>query len=110
MPMYFRITRVTIPRLAHFQLIPVRGLIIIPIPDPPQFQQMLELYFDKTWKIMKRYTFKISWLISFAILFSSCEDFLTEEPKTFLSPDFYFTSENQIKAAVNGVYTFLDDR
>jgi len=59
---------------------------------------------------MKRHIYKISWVISLAILFSSCEDFLKEEPKTFLSPDFYFTSEDQIKAAVNGIYTFLDNR
>lgn len=41
---------------------------------------------------------------------TSCESYLEEEPKTFLSPDFYFQSESQILAAVNGVYTFMDDR
>lgn len=59
---------------------------------------------------MKRYIINISWLISFVVIYTSCDTFLEEEPKTFLSPDFYFQSEAQIKAAVNGVYTFLDDR
>ena len=39
----------------------------------------------------------------------SCSDFLKENPKTFLSPDTYFTTEDQMKAAVGGLYTFLDD-
>jgi hypothetical protein len=34
----------------------------------------------------------------------SCEDFLKEKPKTFLSPDNYFTTEGQMHAAVNGLY------
>lgn len=38
----------------------------------------------------------------------SC-DFLKEDPKTFLSPENYFTSENQIQAAVNGLYGYTDD-
>jgi hypothetical protein len=59
---------------------------------------------------MKRYIIKISWLVAFLVTFSSCEKFLEEEPKTFLSPDFYFQSEAQVNAAVNGIYTFLDDR
>lgn len=58
---------------------------------------------------MKRYILSISWLVSFLIIFTSCDSFLEEEPKTFLSPDFYFQSEAQINAAVNGIYTFLDD-
>lgn len=39
----------------------------------------------------------------------SCSDFLKENPKTFLSPDTYFTTEAQMQAAVDGLYTFLDD-
>ncbi len=59
---------------------------------------------------MKRHILKkLSWLIVFVAVFASCDKFLEEEPKTFLSPDFYFESEAQITAAVNGVYTFLDD-
>ncbi|MCM1502670.1 MAG: RagB/SusD family nutrient uptake outer membrane protein [Bacteroidales bacterium] len=39
----------------------------------------------------------------------SCTGFLTENPKTFLSPDNYFKSQEQMQAAVNGLYTFVDD-
>ena len=39
----------------------------------------------------------------------SCTGFLKENPKTFLSPDTYFTTEAQMQAAVDGLYTFLDD-
>ena len=39
----------------------------------------------------------------------SCSDFLKENPKTFLSPDTYFTNEAQMQAAVDGLYTFLDN-
>lgn len=35
---------------------------------------------------------------------SSCQKFLTEHPKTFLSPGEFYTSEDQIAAAVNGTY------
>jgi hypothetical protein len=59
---------------------------------------------------MKKYIVNIFWIVTFLVGFSSCEKFLEEEPKTFLSPNFYFQSEAQINAAVNGVYTFLDDR
>ncbi|MGQ8335005.1 RagB/SusD family nutrient uptake outer membrane protein [Sunxiuqinia sp. A32] len=59
---------------------------------------------------MKRYIFNISWLIALIVICTSCDDFLTEEPKTFLSPDFYYQSEAQVQAAVNGLYTYLDDR
>ncbi len=48
--------------------------------------------------------------MSLIILITSCDSFLEEEPKSFLSPDFYFESEAQINAAVNGIYTFLDNR
>jgi len=58
---------------------------------------------------MKKYIINITLVIPFLIIFTSCNDFLKEEPKTFLSPDFYFQSPSQVKAAVNGVYTFLDD-
>lgn len=59
---------------------------------------------------MKKYILNISWLLTMVVIYTSCESFLEEEPKTFLSPDSYFQSEAQVKAAVNGVYTFLDDR
>jgi len=37
----------------------------------------------------------------------SCSEFLEEKPKTFLSPSQYYTSENQIQAAVEGTYEGL---
>lgn len=58
---------------------------------------------------MKKNISKIGWFVILAFIVSSCDSFLEEEPKTFLSPDFYFQSENQISAAVNGLYSFLDD-
>lgn len=51
----------------------------------------------------------ISWLIALAILITSCDAFLEEKPKTFLTPDSYFQKEGQVVAAVNGIYTYLDD-
>ncbi len=59
---------------------------------------------------MKKFIINISGIMVFFLTFASCDKFLEEEPKTFLSPDFYFQSEAQINAAVNGLYTFLDDR
>lgn len=58
---------------------------------------------------MKRHIFNISMALSLMMIYTSCDSFLEEEPKTFLSPDFYFQSEAQVNAAVNGIYTFLDD-
>lgn len=40
---------------------------------------------------------------------TSCADFLTEHPKTFLSPDSYYTKESQMDAAVNGLYIGLSN-
>lgn len=39
--------------------------------------------------------------------FTSCTGFLEEDPKTFLSPSEYYTTESQAKAAVNGTYDGL---
>ena len=58
---------------------------------------------------MKRYIINLCWVIASTVFITSCNTFLKEEPKTFLSPDFYFQSEAQINAAVNGVYFFLGD-
>jgi len=41
-------------------------------------------------------------LLSATMAFTSCTNFLEEDPKTFLSPSEYYTTENQIKAAVDG--------
>lgn len=46
-------------------------------------------------------------LLSAAMAFTSCTSFLEENPKTFLSPSEYYTSENQIIAAVDGTYAGL---
>ena len=48
-------------------------------------------------------------LLSATMTFTSCTNFLEEDPKTFLSPSEYYTTENQIKAAVDGTYDGLDD-
>ena len=58
---------------------------------------------------MKKIYIKFSWLIAIVLTLTSCESFLEENPKTFLNPDSYYQNENQVVAAVNGVYTFLDD-
>ena len=58
---------------------------------------------------MKKIYSNISWLIALAVIITSCDSFLEEEPKTFLNPDSYYQNENQVLAAVNGVYTFVDD-
>lgn len=58
---------------------------------------------------MKRYIFNISWLLVLAAALGSCHSFLEENPKTFLSPKYYFKTEKQIIAGVNGLYTFVDD-
>lgn len=49
-------------------------------------------------------------LFSVAVLASSsCKKFLEEEPTGFIPPDKYYVTEDQVKAAVNGTYTGLDD-
>ncbi len=58
---------------------------------------------------MKRYILKISMAIALgAVALGSC-NFLDENPKTFLSPANYYNTEAQVVAAVNGIYTYLDD-
>lgn len=58
---------------------------------------------------MKKINQKISYLIALAIMITSCDAFLEEDPKTFLNPDLYYTNDKQAFAAVNGIYTFVDD-
>lgn len=45
-----------------------------------------------------------------ALLFASCSDFLTEEPKSFLSPDGFYQSLDDINAGLNAVYRGPQDR
>lgn len=60
---------------------------------------------------MKKHILKIGRLLMATALVTtvSCNSFLEEEPKTFLSPKFYFKSAPQVEAAVNGLYTFVGD-
>ncbi|SFK40676.1 SusD family protein [Porphyromonadaceae bacterium KH3CP3RA] len=58
---------------------------------------------------MKKIYSNISWLIALAVIITSCDSFLEEKPKTFLNPDSYYQNEKQVSAAVNGIYTFVDD-
>lgn len=58
---------------------------------------------------MKKIYSNICGLITLMVIATSCDAFLEEKPKTFLTPDSYFQNEGQVVAAVNGLYTFLDD-
>ncbi|MDD3906907.1 MAG: RagB/SusD family nutrient uptake outer membrane protein [Proteiniphilum sp.] len=58
---------------------------------------------------MKKIYSNISWLIVLAVIITSCDSFLEEKPKTFLNPDSYYQNDKQVLAAVNGIYTFVDD-
>lgn len=54
----------------------------------------------------------IKYILLFAlgiIIMASCDSFLEEKPKTFLSPESYFTTEAQMEAAVDGLYSYMDD-
>ena len=48
-------------------------------------------------------------IIALTIIISSCKDTLVEEPKSFISPDQFFTSESEVESAIYGVYDFLHD-
>lgn len=58
---------------------------------------------------MKKIYSNICGLIALMVIATSCDAFLEEKPKTFLTPDLYFQNEGQVVAAVNGLYTFLAD-
>lgn len=45
-----------------------------------------------------------------ALFFASCEDFLKEEPKSFLSPDNFYQTMDDINAGLNAVYRAPYDR
>lgn len=47
---------------------------------------------------------------AFAFLFISCEDFLTEKPKSFLSPDDFYLTADDMNASLNAVYRAPQDR
>lgn len=48
-------------------------------------------------------------LFVLALLNGSCTKFLEEDPAGFITPDKYYTTEEQVQAAVNGTYAGLDD-
>ena len=43
------------------------------------------------------------------LLSASCSKFLEEDPAGFITPEKYYTTEDQVQAAVNGTYAGLDD-
>ena len=43
-------------------------------------------------------------LIIWPIVFTSCEDYLEEDIKTFTSPEILMSSKNGVEQAVNGMY------
>lgn len=45
-----------------------------------------------------------------ALVFASCSDFLDEEPKSFLSPDGYYKTVEEINTGLNAVYRAPQDR
>lgn len=53
---------------------------------------------------MKYFTFKLLLsTIVFTFVFS-CDNFLTEEPRSLVAPEVFFNSETEVKSAVNGLY------
>lgn len=56
---------------------------------------------------MKKYINNILVLLS-ALLAVSCSGFLDEEPITFVSPDTYYQTEEEMQDVVNGCYAGLD--
>jgi hypothetical protein len=59
-------------------------------------------------KTMKKQTI-LSYIIFGAMMLSSCTKNLVENPKGFISPDDFFTTEAQCIQGVNGVYSGLYD-
>jgi len=56
---------------------------------------------------MKAYIYK-SILIILSISIFSCEDFLEEEPRSAVSPDAFYATENEANSAILGIYDVLD--
>lgn len=46
-------------------------------------------------------------IVALSTICVACNSFLEEDPKTFLTPSEYYTSEAQVRAAVNGTYNGL---
>lgn len=58
---------------------------------------------------MKQYI-KLICIGASLLAMTSCDDLLKEEPKTFLSPDNFYTTPEGINAAVNAIYRTPQDR
>lgn len=55
---------------------------------------------------MKKYSYYI--FVLSALLMTSCNDFLTEEPASIISEDQYYKTETDALTAINAVYFFLN--
>ncbi len=53
---------------------------------------------------MKNLPTKIFSVLFVLLVLSSCDNFLAEEPRDILSPETFFNSDEEAKAAVNGLY------
>ncbi len=51
--------------------------------------------------------FFFSTLLAVGGAFSSCSDFLNQEPPSYITPSDYYTSEDQVQAVANGEYQIL---
>lgn len=47
------------------------------------------------------------YIIGLALSVVSCDSFLTEEPKDFISPDLFFNTEQEVESSLLGVYDYL---
>lgn len=56
---------------------------------------------------MKNHTIYLGSFILAASMLFSCDKFLEEDPRNILSPDNFFNSDIELRAAVNGVYATL---
>lgn len=60
---------------------------------------------------MKALKYKVTLIVSvFMVLLNGCDSFLKEDPRSLLSPDNFFNSDAEARAAVNGLYhDFMDN-
>lgn len=49
-------------------------------------------------------------ILFFSIFIISCDDYLSENPPTFISSDNFYKNETQVRSAADAVYEPLDDR
>lgn len=55
-------------------------------------------------KKMKQLALKILFITLFILNMAACENFLAEDPRSLISPDQYFNSDQEVEAAINGIY------